>query len=51
MVSRGETKQGPVARLDWGEGQTRDVSMSTLRDEKGSFCIEANLQTMTKELF
>ena len=50
MVSS-ELKQGPVSRLDWGEGQTRDVHMSSLRDEKGSFHVKASVQTMMREPF
>ncbi len=49
--SRGETNCGPVARLDWDEGQMRDVCMSSPRDEKGAFRVEASARTITKEPF
>jgi hypothetical protein len=40
-----------LTRFHWGEGQTRDVCISSLQDEKGSFHIEASMRTMMKEPF
>ena len=47
--SQGETKLGPVARLDCGEGQTERRACALFTKREVSFRVEASARTMTKE--
>ena len=47
--SRGETKLGPVARLDCSEGQTESRACALFTEREVSFRVEASARTMTKE--